>query len=140
MVNIKCFCKQNSRLRIYSKPERNQSKLSVCSRVPSACSPVGPNCKNPLNIILKNSMPATVWQILKMKCMQQNENHANRLKIACKNSWNDYNKWTYFRRISTFWNHCGPGIGKETALFFLLSILQLQPSKTALLDAYYTEK
>ena len=28
--NIKSFCKQNSKLRIYSKPDRNQSKLSVC--------------------------------------------------------------------------------------------------------------
>ena len=35
----------------------------MCSRVPSACSPVGPNCKNPLNIILKNS-----WSCL---CLQQ---------------------------------------------------------------------
>ena len=82
-------------------------------------------------------MPATIWQILKMKQMQRNKNYENRLKIACKNSWNDF-KWTYFRRISAIWNHCGPGSGKQTALF-LLSILQLQPSKAALL-AYYTEK
>ena len=30
-LNIKSFSKQNSKLRIYSKPDRNQSKLTVCS-------------------------------------------------------------------------------------------------------------
>ena len=29
--NIKSFSKQNSKLRIHSKPDRNQSKLTVCS-------------------------------------------------------------------------------------------------------------
>ena len=29
--NIKSFIKQNSKLRIHSKPDRNQSKLTVCS-------------------------------------------------------------------------------------------------------------
>ena len=28
--NVKSFCKQKSKLRIYSKPDRNQWKLSVC--------------------------------------------------------------------------------------------------------------
>ena len=30
---MKSFRKQNSKLRIHSKPDRNQSKLTVCSRV-----------------------------------------------------------------------------------------------------------
>ena len=29
--HVKNFCKQNSKLRVYSRPDRNQSKLSVCS-------------------------------------------------------------------------------------------------------------
>ena len=29
--NVKSFSKQNSKLRIHSKPERNQSKLTVCN-------------------------------------------------------------------------------------------------------------
>ena len=29
--DIKSFCKQNSKLRIHSRPDRNQSKLSVCT-------------------------------------------------------------------------------------------------------------
>ena len=69
-------------LELWSRGGQQLNKIlmilpAATSRVPSACSPVGPNYKNPLNIILKNSLnwliilrPATVWQILRMKRMK----------------------------------------------------------------------
>jgi hypothetical protein len=37
LQNIRSFSKQISKLRIHSKPDRNQSKLTVCNVLPFSC-------------------------------------------------------------------------------------------------------
>ena len=76
---------------------------------------VVPNVENPPKIILKNSwnwriilVPATIWQVLNMKCTEWTETEAIWIgrNLYEKILWNHF-KLTYFWRVLAVWNQCG---------------------------------
>ena len=80
---------------------------------------VEPNCKNPPKNKFKNSwncqvilMPATIWQVLNVKCTQSPETEIIDISwnLFGKNSWK-HNKWRYF--VADF-THLEPLCGVET--------------------------
>ena len=74
---------------------------------------VGPNRKTLSKIWFKNSwnwliilVPATIWQVLNMKCTLWPETEVMWIcrNFFWKNSWNHFGQ-TYFRRVLTSYNH-----------------------------------